>query len=139
MLDAAVACLAKAETIHIVGVRRAFPVASYLAYVLEKMHVPAVLHSVVGMLDNSYAIRPSDALLAITFSPYSSATIDFAEIVASRDIPIVAITDTIVSPLSRVAGHLLLVTEVDFGAFRSLSATLCLAITLAVAVGTSRI
>ena len=34
--------------------------------------------------------------------------------------------------------HELTVTEIDFGAFRSLSATLCLAITLAVAVGTRK-
>jgi DNA-binding MurR/RpiR family transcriptional regulator len=40
--------------------------------------------------------------------------------------------------MSKFAQQSLLVSEVDFGAFRSLSATLCLAITLAVAVGTER-
>lgn len=137
-LEAAVAILAKANMIHIVGVRRAFPVASYLAYALEKMQVPAMLHSAVGKMENQHAIRPGDMLLAISFSPYSAETIDLAEVVAERNIPVVAVTDTIVSPLCRLATQSLLVTEVDFGAFRSLSATLCLAITLAVAVGTAR-
>ncbi|NKX16570.1 MurR/RpiR family transcriptional regulator [Ochrobactrum pseudogrignonense] len=137
-LEKAVKLLATAETIHIIGVRRAFPVASYLAYALEKMQVPAMLHSTVGKLENQHAIRKGDVLLAISFSPYSPETIAMAENASERGIDVVAITDTIVSPMSKFAQQSLLVSEVDFGAFRSLSATLCLAITLAVAVGTER-
>jgi DNA-binding MurR/RpiR family transcriptional regulator len=137
-LEKAVKLLATAETIHIIGVRRAFPVASYLAYALEKMQVPAMLHSTVGKLENQHAIRKGDVLLAISFSPYSPETIAMAENASDRGIDVVAITDTIVSPMSKFAQQSLLVSEVDFGAFRSLSATLCLAITLAVAVGTER-
>ncbi|MEL4069808.1 MurR/RpiR family transcriptional regulator [Ochrobactrum sp. GPK 3] len=137
-LEKAVEILARAETIHLVGIRRAFPVASYLAYALEKMQVPAMLHSAVGKLENMHAIRKGDVLLAITFSPYSAETIEMAESAAARGIDVVGITDTIVSPLSKLSRQTLLVSEVDFGAFRSLSATLCLAIALAVAVGTAR-
>lgn len=137
-LEKAVQLLASAQTIHIVGIRRAFPVASYLAYALEKMQVPAMLHSAVGKLENLHAIREGDVLLAITFSPYSPETVALAEAVAARGIDVVGITDTFVSPLSKFAKQTLLVSEVDFGAFRSLSATLCLAIALAVAVGTAR-
>ncbi len=137
-LERAVELLASANTIHIIGIRRAFPVASYLAYALEKMEVPAMLHSAVGKLENLHAIRKGDVLLAITFSPYSPETLNMTESVAARGIDVIGITDTIVSPMSKVARQTLLVSEVDFGAFRSLSATLCLAITLAVAVGTAR-
>ncbi|MBA8837911.1 MULTISPECIES: MurR/RpiR family transcriptional regulator [unclassified Ochrobactrum] len=137
-LERAVEILARAETIHLVGIRRAFPVASYLAYALEKMQVPAMLHSAVGKLENMHAIRKGDVLLAITFSPYSAETVEMAESAAARGIDVVGITDTIVSPLSKLSRQTLLVSEVDFGAFRSLSATLCLAIALAVAVGTAR-
>ncbi|MDT4855660.1 SIS domain protein [compost metagenome] len=97
-----------------------------------------MLHSTVGKLENQHAIRKGDVLLAISFSPYSPETIAMAENAAARGIDVVAITDTIVSPMSKFANESLLVSEVDFGAFRSLSATLCLAITLAVAVGTER-
>lgn len=138
MLERAVDVLASAGMIHIIGLRRSFPVASYMAYALEKMNVPAMLHSAVGKLENHHAIRPGDALLAITFSPYSAETMELVEEVAKKGIPIVAITDTIVSPLRRFDAITLSVSEVDFGAFRSLSATLCLAITLSVAVGTAR-
>ena len=135
-LDTAVAQLSSAGMIHIIGLRRSFPVASYLAYAFEKMGVPSMLHSAVGKLENQSAIRPGDAVLAITFSPYSAETLELVDRALAREIPVIALTDTAVSPLRKSGATLLTVTEVDFGAFRSLSATLCLAITLAVAVGT---
>ncbi len=137
-LEQAVEVLAAANMIHIIGLRRSFPVASYMAYAFEKMNVPAMLHSVVGRLDNSNAIREGDVLLAITFSPYSAETIELVETVQARGIRVVALTDTVVSPLRKFDAVTLSVSEVDFGAFRSLSATLCLAIALSVAIGTRR-
>jgi DNA-binding MurR/RpiR family transcriptional regulator len=137
-MEVAVKQLSEARMIHIIGLRRSFPVASYMAYAFEKMGVPAMLHSVVGRLDNHHAIQAGDALLAVTFSPYSAETLDLVEQVRARGVPVVAVTDTVVSPLRRMGATLLSVSEVDFGAFRSLSATLCLAITLSVAVGTAR-
>ncbi len=137
-MEVAVKQLSEARMIHIIGLRRSFPVASYMAYAFEKMGVPAMLHSVVGRLDNHHAIQAGDALLAVTFSPYSAETLELVEQVRARGVPVVAVTDTVVSPLRRMGATLLSVSEVDFGAFRSLSATLCLAITLSVAVGTAR-
>lgn len=138
LLEQAVQKLAAARMIHIVGMRRSFPVASYIAYAFEKMAVPAMLHSAVGKLESHHAIREGDVMLAITFSPYSAETLDLVEQVAARGIPVVAITDKSVSPLHKFGALTLTVSEVDFGAFRSLSATLCLAIALSVAVGTMR-
>lgn len=137
-LEAAVARLAKAETVHIVGLRRAFPVASYLAYVFEKMSVPAMLHDGVGKLDHRFALRPGDALLAITFAPYSEETLTLAQDARARGLPVVAMTDHLTSPLARLADAVVAVPEVDFGAFRSLSATIAMALALAVAVGSAR-
>ena len=137
-MEVAVRQLSEARMIHIIGLRRSFPVASYMAYAFEKMGVPAMLHSVVGRLDNHHAIQAGDALLAVTFSPYSAETLELVEQVRARGVPVIAVTDTVVSPLRRLGATLLSVSEVDFGAFRSLSATLCLAIALSVAVGTAR-
>nr|MCE2748179.1 PfkB family carbohydrate kinase [Rhodobacter sp.] len=36
--------LARADMVHVIGLRRAYPVASYLAYVFDKVQVPAMLH-----------------------------------------------------------------------------------------------
>lgn len=137
-LARAVDLLAGAETVHVVGLRRAFPVATYLAYVFEKMSVPAMLHDGVGKLDHRFALRANDALLAITFAPYSEETLTLAQDAQQRGLPVVALTDRLTSPLARHAAATLIVPEVDFGAFRSLSATIAMAISLAVAVGSAR-
>lgn len=137
-LAQAVSVLAGAEMVHVVGLRRAFPVATYLAYVFEKMSVPAMLHDGVGKLDHRHALRAGDAVLAITFAPYSEETIALAQDARDRGLPVVALTDRLTSPLARTADAILTVPEVDFGAFRSLSATIALAIALAVAVGSAR-
>lgn len=137
-LAQAVDTLAAADTVHVVGLRRAFPVASYLAYVFDKMSVPAMLHDGVGKLDHRFALRPGDAVLAITFAPYSEETLSLAAEARGKGLPVVALTDRLTSPLARHASAVLTVTEVDFGAFRSLSATIAMAIALAVAVGSAR-
>lgn len=137
-LAQAVALLSAADTIHVIGLRRAFPVAAYLAYVFDKMAVPAMLHEGTGKLDHRHALRPGDAVLAITFAPYSEETIALAQDARDRGLAVVALTDRITSPLARTGDAILTVPEVDFGAFRSLSATLALAIALAVAVGSAR-
>jgi DNA-binding MurR/RpiR family transcriptional regulator len=137
-LNAAVRVLAAADMVHIVGLRRAFPVASYLAYVFEKMQVPAMLHDGVGKLDHRFALRPGDAVLAITFAPYSDETVALVQDARARHLPVVALTDHPTSPLARLSDAILMVPEVDFGAFRSLSATIAMALSLAVAVGSAR-
>ena len=137
-LGRSVDLLAAAQTVHVVGLRRAFPVATYLAYVFEKMSVPAMLHDGVGKLDHRFALRPGDAMLAITFAPYSEETLALAQDAKLRGLPVVALTDRMTSPLARYSDAVLTVEEVDFGAFRSLSATIALAISLAVAVGSAR-
>lgn len=137
-LAKAVAILARAEMVHIIGLRRAFPVATYLTYAFEKMSVAAMLHDGVGKLDHRHALRKGDAVLAITFAPYSEETIALAQDARERGLPVVALTDRLTSPLARVSDAVLTVPEVDFGAFRSLSATIAMAIALAVAVGSAR-
>lgn len=137
-LEQAVRALSHAQMIHIIGLRRAFPVATYLAYVFEKMNIPAMLHDGVGRLDHRHALREHDALIAITFAPYSDETLSLAADAKQRGLPVVALTDHLGSPLSHVSDTVLTVQEVDFGAFRSLSATIALSISLAVAVGAAR-
>jgi len=92
----------------------------------------------VGKLDHRFALRPGDALLAITFTPYSEETLALAEDARAKGLAVVAMTDRMSSPLVRLADAVLVVPEVDFGAFRSLSATIAMAIALAVAVGSAR-
>ncbi|WP_309083897.1 MurR/RpiR family transcriptional regulator [Chelativorans sp.] len=135
-LDTAIKTLSEANMVHIVGLRRAFSVASYLAYAFEKMDVPTMLHNGVGKLDSRHAIRSGDAMIAITFAPYTPETVELADAARRAGAKVVAITDSLASPLRPVTPLLLTVQEADFGNFRSLSATLSLAVALVVAVGT---
>ena len=137
-LTQAVETLAEAQTIHVIGMRRAFPVASYMAYAFEKMEISSIWHGATGQLGFANALRPGDAVIAVTFAPYSSETLDFAKTARERGLPVVMITDRRSELLEGHDFVPLLVSEVDFGAFRSLSATLTVAISLAVAVGTHR-
>ena len=137
-LNQAVTILAQARTIHLAGFRRSFPVASYLAYVFDKLGVPAVLHDGVAGLGHRSSLQTGDALLAITFAPYSEETLALAAHARDRGLQVVALTDPPASSLSGVADTILSVTEIDFGAFRSLSAAIALALSLALAVAARR-
>ncbi len=137
-LARAVEALAGASMIHIAGLSRAYPVAAYLAYAFEKMDIPTILHDKTGNLDRRHSILPGNVLLAISFAPYTRETIDLAAYAHEKGNRIVAITDALNSPFHRLEAISLKVSEVDVGAFRALSATLSLAIALAVAVGARR-
>lgn len=137
-LQSAVDILVAAPTIHLIGVKRAFPIVYYLAYAFGKMAVPAQLHDRFGGVDQQHLLRPGDALIAITYAPYAQETLETASLAASRGVKVVAITDALNSPLHRLGDATLLVREVDMGDFRTLSASFALAMTLATAVGARR-
>ena len=137
-LDQAVTTLSKASTIHLAGFRRSFPVASYLSYVFDKLGVPALLHDGVAGLGQRSTLRPGDALIAITFAPYSDETLALAADARARGMPVILLTDPPAIRLAGVGDTVLTVTEIDFGAFRSLSAAIALALSLAVAVAARR-
>jgi DNA-binding MurR/RpiR family transcriptional regulator len=58
--------------------------------------------------------------------------------VAARKVPILAITDSPFSPLVPIASQWIEVQEANFEGFRSMAATLVLAMTLTVAVAEKR-
>lgn len=137
-LEQAVTTLSRAQTIHLAGFRRSFPVAAYLAYVCDKLGLPAILHDGVAGLAQRSVMRPGDALVAITFAPYSDETLALARYARALGLQVVVLTDPPATRLVGLADTVLTVTEVDFGAFRSLSSAIALALALAVAVATRR-
>jgi DNA-binding MurR/RpiR family transcriptional regulator len=106
--------------------------------VLQKLDVPAILHHGIGGSDQQVTLQPGDAVLAVTFTPYSSETLGLMRSARDRAIPVVALTEPPGTGLTGVADIVLGVTEVDFGAFRSLSATIALALSIALAVAARR-
>lgn len=139
-LERAVATLAKANTIYIAARRRSFPVASYIAYAFGKLKVRSQTADSIAGLDTEMLAfaTPKDAALVISFAPYAAATLEHARQLAEAGVPIVAITDSAFSPLAQAADQWFEITEADFSGFRSLAATMSLAMSLAVAVAEKR-
>ena len=139
-LDRAVAMLASAGTIHLIGLRRSFPIASYMAYALGKLGVRSILVDAVGGLaaEQLAFAGAGDAVLAISFTPYASETVSLAQMAKARGVPVIAITDSPFSPLAQIADLWIGVGEANFEGFRSMAATLTLAMTLCVAIAEKR-
>lgn len=135
-LDAAVTLLQHAENIYVVGVRRSFPVASYLAYALE--HTDKRVHLVSGLggmhRGQMRSVRQRDVAIAISFAPYGKESQQCIKVARDHGAKVLVITDSTLAPLARMADALLTVTEGSAFAFRSLTSTLCLCQALFIAL-----
>ena len=135
-IDTAVTLLEKADNLYVVGVRRSFPVAAYIAYALghtgKRVHL---ITNVGGMHREQIAsARRNDVVIAISFTPYGRETQACVRDARRRHAKTVVITDSRLTPLARDANALLAVKEGSAFAFRSLTSTLCLCQALFVAL-----
>lgn len=132
-LSESIDLLERAGTVFIVGFRRSFPVASYLAYLLAQTDKRIVLvDGLAGLqLQQTRGLDASDVIVAISFAPYSPETISLVEAAKGR-CAIVAITDSVIGPIAKDATLVLQVRESEVRGFRSLAASMCLAQSLAI-------
>lgn len=136
-LNRALDLLAAGRIIHITAQRRAYPVAAYMYYGFSLLGRRAQLIDGVGGMMHQQAgiMQPGDVALVISFKPYAPDTVDVARQAIDRGVSVVAITDETLSPLVRYADVALEVKDAQLESIRSLSATMCLAITLVVGLG----
>lgn len=139
-MESALDALEGAETIYLIALRRSYPVASYMAYALGKLGVRTVLVDAVGGLAAEQArfATSRDAAIAISFTPYASETVSLTQQVRETGARVVAITDSPFSPLASLCDVWFEVAEADYEGFRTLNATMTLAMTLAVALADRR-
>ena len=128
-MRAAVDLIADAQTVHVVGFRRSFPVASYLVYSLLQAGKRAVfIDGVAGLaLAQVQAMLPQDLLIAVSYHPYAEETIAVVEAARASGGKVLAISDSLVSPVAKPADLVLQTRESEVRKFRSLSASMCLA------------
>lgn len=133
-LDRSIELMHRAHTVYLAGVRRAFPVAAYLAYSLSHVEKRAfLLDGVAGMTsEQSWMLGPEDVVIAISFRPYASDTAEVVERAASNGAPVVAISDSRLSPVARHAEVCFEIKDAEVRQFRSLTASMCLAQTLVI-------
>ena len=128
-LGRAVDVLRKAQHIFIMGQRRSYPVASYISYSLNHLDCRAhLLHGIGGMLaEHTQSISADDALIAISFSPYSEETAQVVSIARDKKVPVIVITDSLLNTIASQATVCFEVHDAEVYSFRSLTASMCLA------------
>lgn len=128
--------LDQADTIYLLGQLRSAPVVELLRYLLTMLGKRCVLLDASGGLAThiARAIRKTDVLLAVSFRFYATEVVNIAEAAAAADVPIVAITDSSLSPLAKTAKVLFVVPEHEYTFSRSLAAPMCLAQAITVAL-----
>ena len=125
----AVKLIDKAETVYVVGFRRSFPVASYLAYSLQQLNKRTLfIDGVAGLTKQQVqTIGPRDLLIAVSYHPYAEETVHAVEMASQRGARVLSISDSLVSPIAKAASLVLHVRESEVRTFRSLAASICLA------------
>lgn len=136
-LRAAVRLLAGAQVTHVIGLRRSFPVAAYLAYALGRLELRTQLLDGAGGMNREFARMAGrkDLLIAVSFRSYTPETVEIAHECHGRGVPVIAITDTPLSPLLPSAAVAFELDDDPARPFRSLVEPLCLAQSLVVSVG----
>ena len=125
-----------ADTIYLIGQLRSAPVVELLRYVLTMLGKRTVLLDPGGGLATHMAkvSRPEDLMMVVSFRFYATEVVNVAEETAARGVPIVAITDSTLSPYAKLARVLFAVPEHGYTFSRSLAAPMCLAQALCVAL-----
>ncbi len=135
-ISEAVGLMEEADTIYLIGQLRSLPVVELLRYVLTMLGKRTVLLDASGGLATHMAstIRPDDLLFAVSFRFYANEVVSIVEETAARGVPIVAISDSTLSPLAKNTRVLFAVPEREYTFSRSLAAPMCLAQALIIAL-----
>ncbi len=132
-LKEAIALIQKARIVHVVGLRRSYAVAAYLAYALNRVGQPTVHITGLGgaIAEQASIANEQDLLIAISFPPYAADTVLVCDQIIAKGAKLLAITNAILSPIAKGAEVVLEVNDAELKGFRSLTSAMCLAQTLA--------
>ena len=124
--NAAINALLEAKKVYIVGLMSAAPLAQFLAYYLGFVMDNVVMVS--GAMGNIYEdlFRISSVCIGISFPRYSNRTIDALDFARGKGATIIAITDSVSSPIAEKAEHALIARSDMAGFADSLVAPLSL-------------
>ncbi|TPO13416.1 MurR/RpiR family transcriptional regulator [Mesorhizobium sp. B1-1-5] len=124
--NAAADLVAGSRNLFGLGLRSAYPVASHFVDIMSLAASGDRKVMLVGEMTGQglealqHAGR-GDVLLAIGMSPYERTTIEVARQSARQGVGVVAITDSSVSPLTRIAREAIIVTSNSQSFFRSMA------------------
>lgn len=133
---AAARALEGARQVYCLGLRSCYPVAFHIHYILGLFRDNAVLLDGAGDtgMDVLRHIGKDDALLAVSVAPYTAASLEMVRFAARKGATLVAITDSRVAPLAKLATHTLLVPTATPSFFHAITPAFAAAETLAALV-----
>ncbi|MCY6484066.1 MurR/RpiR family transcriptional regulator [Clostridium aestuarii] len=127
----------RAKNIYIIGLRSSTALSEFLGFYLNVMldNVRVVKHGISDVFEQIINIDKDDLLIGIGFPRYSSGTIQTLDFARSRGAKVVAITDSLLSPLATKAEYTLIAQSNMASFVDSLVAPLSVINALIVAVG----
>lgn len=134
-LQTAADLCASAETIYVAGQLRSEPIAELVRYLMTMLQRKVILMNSAGGLSQEIAMtmKKGDVLIGIAFRHYAKEVVAIAEHAVANKVPLVAITDSQLSPLAKGAAVLFTIPEEEYTFSRSLAAPMSLVQTLATA------
>jgi len=128
--------LINARSVYIIGLRSALPLVQFMGYYFSFIldNVKLVTSGVNDIFEQLIQINKDDILIAVSFPRYSKRTIEAITFSKEKGATILAITDSVRSPLAKVATYSLIARS-DMASFAdSLVAPLSLINALIIAV-----
>ena len=111
VFDEAVQALVNARRVYVFGAGSCRALASFSAYYL-KLLLPDIClistSSETEILEEMIHISEQDALLVLSFPRYSSKSVKAAHFAHTREAKVIAVTDSLLSPIAPLASDLLL-------------------------------
>lgn len=106
----AASLLQKANAVHVAGFRASFPIAYALlyGYRLFRQQVHLIDGQAGGLEMQTRNIAPKDAVVVISFSPYSRESLVVAQQAKASGVKVIALTDSSASPLALIADSAIL-------------------------------
>ncbi len=129
-----------ANTIYVMGLRSAAPLAQFLGYYLHYIfdNVHLVSTGSPDVFEEIARVHKEDLFIGISFPRYSTRTLESMRFAKSKGAQVVGITDGPMSPLAEVA-HVCLAARTDMASFvDSLAAPLSVINALIVSLGLHR-
>jgi DNA-binding MurR/RpiR family transcriptional regulator len=114
----------KATHVYTFGLGISSLLAKMLSYSLNQVAVRSTpfAHEHETFFEQIHQVIPSDVAVAFSFHPYSRETIDTARVLASKGVPVVAVTDRITSPVCFVSKAVLPIASQNLLFTNSISA-----------------
>ncbi|MBU3189295.1 MurR/RpiR family transcriptional regulator [Clostridium bowmanii] len=129
--------LFKAKKIYIIGLRSSSALAEFLGFYLNLIldNVKVVAYGVSDIFEQMLNVSEEDVVIGIGFPRYATRTIEALAFAKSRNADVVAITDSLLSPLAARADYTLIAQSNMASFVDSLVAPLSVINALIIAVG----